>query len=194
MALNYEPGPLTTIEVTWLGDPNTPAGSVVVRGPHGTGEDGKPITPAYVLAQEFKVELEKDGKPVLPVEVGILDEIRVAERLNASREIEVYHVAVITVACRISRDKVIGLTPENEAKLLTIVAGKRGRKIEFTGQYAGFDNPVIWLKTPEPKPVQAQAARPRPAARPTNQPANQPAPPTASGSAANASAGNGPAS
>lgn len=200
MALNYEPGPLTTIEVTWHGDPNTPAGTVVVRGPHGTGDDGKPVTPAYVPISDFKVRLDKDGKPEFPVEIGILDEIRQAERVNASRDVEVYHVAVIAVACRISRDKVIGLTPENEAKVMALVTGKRGPKIEFVGHYAGFENPVTLLKAPapeqkpEPKPLQVQATRPRPAARPANQPANQTASPAASGSAANANAGNGPAS
>lgn len=200
MALNYQPGPLTTIEVTWHGNPDTPAGSVVVRGPHGVSDDGKPVTPGYLPVEEFEVELDKDAKPVLPVEVGILDEIRRSQRVNSSREVEVYHVAVIAVTCRISRDQVIGLTPENEAKVMALVTGKRGPKIEFVGHYAGFENPVTWLKAPapeqkpEPKPLQVQATRPRPAARPANQPANQTASPAASGSAANANAGNGPAS
>lgn len=177
MPMNFEPGPLNLIEVTWIGDPNTPAGTVVVRGPGGVSESGKPFTPPYEPIEDFVVTLDKDGKEVTAAEVGILDTVNQGEKMVDGTRVP-HYTASIAVGCVIARDKVIGLTPDNEATIERITRNNRASKrIKFVGQYPGIENPVTWLKAPEkPKPIQASAPR-RPATPTKPQVANQPANP-----------------
>lgn len=184
MALTFEPGPLTLIEVTWSGDPrDLPSpGTVVVRGPVFTDDNGKPVTPPYVTADEFEVKLGGDGKPILPAEIGILDEIKLAEKKDYEGRKSEHYTAVIAVGCTISREKVVGLTPENEAKITELKKGARLKsRLSFTGHHASFENQSAWLgaqaevKKPTSTPTPPKP-KPAPAPKPSPKPAPAPAP------------------